>query len=178
MSADQGRFQITAYIKKKFSINMSVMSELFKKSFIIGATFLLITTTGLTGELTHEFKNPSFSGNGYSNHVLAIEQLRYQREKEIREKLESEAAKAKREAEQTTLNKFINNVESRIYAQLSKQMVDNMFTDSGATSGTASIEGATIYWVKDTSSDTISITVTEADGSLTEITVPLTGFGF
>jgi hypothetical protein len=157
---------------------MSVMSELFKKSFIIGATFLLITTTGLTGELTHEFKNPSFSGNGYSNHVLAIEQLRYQREKEIREKLESEAAKAKREAEQTTLNKFINNVESRIYAQLSKQMVDNMFTDSGATSGTASIEGATIYWVKDVSADTISITVTEADGSLTEITVPLTGFGF
>jgi hypothetical protein len=28
------------------------------------------------------------------------------------------------------------------------------------------------------SADTISITVTEADGSLTEITVPLTGFGF
>ena len=154
------------------------MSERFKKPFIIGATFVLITTTGLTGELTHEFKNPSFSGQGYSNHVLAIEQLRYQRKKEIAEKLESEAAKKKREEEQTTLNKFINNVESRIYAQLSKQMVDNMFTDSGATSGTATIEGASIYWVKDTSSDTISITVTEADGSLTEITVPLTGFGF
>jgi hypothetical protein len=57
-------------------------------------------------------------------------------------------------------------------------MVDNMFTDSGATSGTATIEGASIYWIKDASADTISITVTEADGSLTEITVPLTGFGF
>jgi hypothetical protein len=57
-------------------------------------------------------------------------------------------------------------------------MVDNMFTDSGATSGTATIEGASIYWVKDVSADTISITVTESDGSITEITVPLTGFGF
>jgi len=154
------------------------MSERFTKLFGTITTFLLITTTGVTGELTHDFKNPSFSGNGYSNHVLAMEQLRYQRKKEIAEKLESEAAKAAREADQTTLNKFINNVESRIYAQLSKQMVDNMFTDSGATSGTATIEGASIYWVKDVSADTISITVTEADGSLTEITVPLTGFGF
>ena len=148
------------------------------KTFLISIVTMFFTTAVIGGELTHEFKNPSFSGNGYSNHVLALEQLRYQREKEIQEKKEAAAAKLARELEQTTLNKFINNVESRIYAQLSKQMVDNMFTDSGATSGTANIEGATIYWIKDVSSDTISITVTEADGSLTEITVPLTGFGF
>jgi hypothetical protein len=53
-----------------------------------------------------------------------------------------------------------------------------MFTDDGSTSGTASIEGATIYWVKDTSADTITITVTEEDGTITDISVPLTGFGF
>ena len=139
---------------------------------------LFVCTAVSASELMHEFKNPSFSGNGYSNHVLAMEQLRYQREKEIADALASEAAKAKREAEQTTLNKFLNNVESRIYAQLSKQLVDNMFTDDGSTSGTASIEGATIYWVKDTSADTISITVTEEDGTITDISVPLTGFGF
>src|SRR5210317_2432626 len=142
------------------------MSERIYK---IVLSFLLITGISNAGELTHEFKNPSFAGQGYSNHVLAIEQLRYQREKEIQEKKEAQAAKLARELEQTTLNKFINNVESRIYAQLSKQMVDNMFTDSGATSGTANIEGASIYWVKDASADTISITVTEADGSITEI---------
>ena len=153
------------------------MSErLCKITTVLAA--IVIACSATAGELTHEFKNPSFSGNGYSNHVLALEQLRYQREKEIREKLESEAAKAKREEEQTTLNKFLNNVESRIYANLSKQMVDNMFTNDGSTSGTATIEGATIYWVKDVSTDTISITVTEADGSLTEISVPLSGFGF
>ena len=157
---------------------MLVMSETFRNLFNTVAVFSLIVTGVAASEMTHEFKNPSFSGNGYSNHVLAMEQLRYQREKEIADKKEAAAAKLARELEQTTLNKFINNVESRIYAQLSKQMVDNMFTDSGATSGTATIEGASIYWVKDVSADTISITVTESDGSITEITVPLTGFGF
>ena len=57
-------------------------------------------------------------------------------------------------------------------------MVDNMFADNGALSGTAEIEGATIYWLKDVSADTISITITEEDGSVTTITVPLQGFGF
>ena len=151
------------------------MSERIYKIFL--AVILLISTANAS-ELTHEFKNPAFSGNGYSNHVLAIEQLRYQREKEIQDKKDAAAAKLERELEQTTLNKFINNVESRIYAQLSKLMVDNMFTDDGSTSGTATIEGATIYWIKDTSSDTISIQITEEDGTLTSITVPLTGFGF
>ena len=147
---------------------------------MIRQTLLILTicATASASELMHEFKNPSFSGNGYSNHVLAMEQLRYQREKEIQEKKDAAAAKLARELEQTTLNKFLNNVESRIYAQLSKQLVDNMFTDDGSTSGTASIEGATIYWVKDTSADTITITVTEEDGTITDISVPLTGFGF
>jgi Zn/Cd-binding protein ZinT len=135
-------------------------------------------TTAQSDTLVHEFKNPSFSGQGYSNHVLAIEQLQANRAKELKEKAEADAAKAKREAESTTLAKFLNNVESRIYAQLSKQLVDNMFTNDGSTSGTATIEGATIYWMKDVSADTIAIQITEDDGTFTEITVPLTGFGF
>lgn len=128
--------------------------------------------------LTFDFKNPSFSGQGYSNHVLSIEQLQYQRKKEIQEKAEADEARAKREAESTTLAKFLNNVESRIYAQLSKQLVDNMFTDDGATSGTAEIEGASIYWIKDATSDTITVQISEEDGTFTEIIVPLSGFGF
>ena len=53
-----------------------------------------------------------------------------------------------------------------------------MFEDGGANSGTATIEGATINWVKDTTTDTITITITEEDGTVTELTTPLTGFGF
>jgi hypothetical protein len=109
---------------------------------------------------------------------LSIEQLQFTRKKDIEDKAESDAARAKREAESTNLAKFLNNVESRIYAQLSKQLVDGMFDDTGANSGTAEIEGAIIYWVKDVTTDTISITITEEDGTVTTITVPLTGFGF
>jgi len=146
---------------------------------VILLTIILALSSGaFASELVHEFKNPSFSGQGYSNHVLAIEQLQFQRKKELKEKAEAEAAKAKREAESTTLAKFLNNVESRIYANISKQLVDNMFANDGSTSGTATIEGATIYWVKDTTADTITVQITEEDGTFTELIVPLTGFGF
>lgn len=129
-------------------------------------------------ELVHEFKNPSFSGNGFSNHVLAIEQLQATRKQAIKDKKESEAKAAAREAANTTLAKFLNNVESRIYANISKQLVDNMFANDGSTSGTATVEGATIYWVKDATADTITVQITEEDGTFTEVVVPLTGFGF
>ena len=139
---------------------------------------ILLTHSSFASELVFEFKNPSFSGQGYSNHVLAIEQLQFQRKKEAEEKAEAERRAAEREAESTTLAKFLSNVESRIYAQLSKQLVDNMFTDDGALSGTAEIEGASIYWIKDITADTITVQITEEDGTFTEIIVPLSGFGF
>ena len=96
-------------------------------------------------ELTHEFKNPSFSGQGYSTHVLSIEQLQFQRKKEAKEKAEALQRQIARDAAQETLAKFLKNVESRIYANLSKNLVDSMFSNDGSNTGTASIEGATIY---------------------------------
>ena len=151
------------------------MKNVISTAIILG---LLITAPALAGDEVFKFKNPSFSVQGYSSHVLSIEQLQFTRKKDIEDKAGSDAARAKREAESTNLAKFLNNVESRIYAQLSKQLVDGMFDDTGANSGTAEIEGAIIYWVKDTTTDTISITITEEDGTVTTITVPLTGFGF
>ena len=148
------------------------------KKIITTTLFVCLIGTAGASEQVFTFKNPSFSGSGYSNHVLSIEQLQFTRKKEAEEKAAADAAKAKREADSTTLAKFLNNIESRIYAQLSKQLVDNMFTDDGDSSGTATIEGATIYWVKDTTSDTITLLITEADGSNKEIVVPLSGFGF
>ncbi len=139
---------------------------------------LIITTQSSAGELTFGFDNPSFNGNGYSAHVLSIEQLQFNRKKELKDEQAAEQRRLEREAENETIAKFLNNVESRIYAQLSKQMVDNMFTDNGDTSGTAEIDGATIKWVKDETSGTITIQITEEDGTFTEVIVPIDGFGF
>jgi len=143
---------------------------------------LFVCTAVSASELTHEFGNPAFSGNGYSQHVLSIEQLQYSRKKDVEEASKSAAAAAKREEDNTTINKFIKNVESRIYANLSKQLVDNMFGTecSGVcpTSGTAEVEGSTIYWIKDSSTDNISLTITDATGNVTTMTVPIGDFQF
>jgi len=138
---------------------------------IIVLTMSFVWLSASASELTQEFKNPSFSGSGYSTHVLSIEQ-------EIKDKAEAEARRLEREAGQETIAKFLNNVESRIYANISKNLVDSMFEENGANSGTATIEGATISWVKDTTADTITVTITEEDGTVTTLTTPLTGFGF
>ena len=143
---------------------------------------MTLATPGITSEITHEFSNPSFSGNGYSTHVLSLEQLRYSRENKIKDDAKSAAAAAERDENNTTINKFIKNVESRIYANLSKQLVDNMFgtecTGDCPTSGTADVEGSTIYWVKDTTTEIITLTITQPDGSTTTMSVPVGDFQF
>ena len=127
-------------------------------------------------EMVHEFKNPSFSGNGYSSHVLSIEQLQYNRDKQVKDDAKSAAAAAERAENNTTINKFIKNVESRIYANLSKQLVDNMFGEGTATSGTAEIEDNIVYWEK--VGNNINIRITESDGTVTTMSVPVGDFAF
>jgi len=153
-------------------------------------TLLTLTTICQASNLTFEFGNPSFSGEGYSSHVLSISQLEYNRKESVKDDLLSAAAKAERDAKNTTLAKFVTNVESRIFANLSKQMVDNMFgtnctEDLDTTelecplSGTATLpDGSTVAWVKDETAETITLTVTAADGSLTQLVVPVGDFKF
>ena len=50
-----------------------------------------------------------------------VEEIRLQMD------LESAIAAAERDADGTTQAKFLRNLESRIYAQISKQLVDKMF---------------------------------------------------
>jgi hypothetical protein len=152
------------------------MKTLTKLSVFFGIT--LFTSSLQSSELTYEFKSPAFNGQGYSNHVLSIDQLERQRKQKIKEDAEAKERQAKRDEENKTINRFIANVESRIYANLSKQLVDNMFGDTGQNSGTAEIEGATIVWNKDTDLGTIAITITADDGTITTLTVPIGDFGF
>ena len=159
------------------------MKTSFKKMMLV-VTFLIfpIDYNLLASELVHEFKNPSFSGNGYSQHVLSIDQLETQRSEKVKDDEKSAKAAAERAEKNKTINKFITNVESRIYANLSKQLVDNMFgtecEGTCPTSGTAEVEGSTIYWVKDTTTEIITLTITSPDGSTTTMSVPVGDFKF
>jgi len=147
------------------------------KYFILFITLLF--STSVSADLIWSYKSPAFHyGNGYSSHVLSVEQLQHNRKQELADKAKSEADRIERELNNSTLNKFLRNVESRIYATLSKQMVDSMFaacTTNCATTGTANIEGSQITWVKDATTGEISLTIVAEDGSTTTITIPGAG---
>jgi len=140
---------------------------------------ILAAASASASEMNWGFKSPAFHyGNGYSTHVLTTEQLMHNRKEDRDREAKAEADRLERELENSTLNKFIKNVESRIYATLSKQMVDSMFAECStecATTGTAEIEGSTITWTKDTTSGMISLEVVEADGTITRIEIPGSG---
>ena len=126
--------------------------------------------------LVFDFKDPSFSGNGWSTQVLTLEQIEAQRKQKIKDDQAAAIAKAEVAANNSNLSKFLVNVESRIYAQLSKQLTDQLFSDTGATSGTMDFQGTSINWSKNVND--VSLTITEANGNVTDITVPIGQFGF
>lgn len=145
------------------------------KTIIISVLASVIASTA-HAQLVHQFNSPAFSGQGYSSHVLTIEQLEATRKKAIADAQKAAQEKAERDAKNTNLAKFLVNVESRIYAQLSKQLADAMFADNNATSGTMDFQGTNISWVK-TGTD-VTLTIIEVGGNRTDITVPLASFAF
>jgi curli production assembly/transport component CsgF len=143
---------------------------------IITICGLIIALRANASELTFQFASPSFSGIGFSSHALTIKQLEDSRKQKLRDETKSAADKLERDAKNTTLSKFIVNLESRIYAQLSKQLADAMFSETAGDSGTLDFQGSTISWVK--TGNSVTLTVLEANGSRTEITVPIGSFAF
>ena len=144
---------------------------------LIVAAAILVPSVVFSAELIHNFQSPAFiPGNGFSQHVLTIHQLEEAKKKEIRAEELAAIAKAETAAKSTNLAKFLVNVEARIYAQLSKQLADQMFTEGSATNGTMDFQGTTISWVK--SATEVTLTIIETNGGRTEITVPIASFAF
>ena len=81
-----------------------------------------------------------------------------------------------REKENSTLARFMRNLESRVYAELSRQLVNNLFGETPSDSGTIELEGNIIEYTSD--GVTLTLKITEADGTVTEITIPIGTFTF
>jgi hypothetical protein len=122
------------------------------------------------------FKSPSFNGSGYSSHVLTIENQEYTRRIQVQKDIQAALDKAKADASNTNIQKFMNNLESRIYAQISQNLATAMFANGGSSSGTLNFEGNTIFWTKDSSN--VYLQVTDSVGNVTNVTVPLGQFIF
>ena len=137
---------------------------------------MFVVLTVQADEMTHKFKNTSFSGQNTSSHYLTIENQEFNRKEAIREEIQAYVEDLEREAENTTLARFIRNLESRIYAQLSRQLVDSLFGETASDFGVLELEGNTIeYRVED---DKVTLIITDEEGNTTEITVPLGSFTF
>lgn len=144
---------------------------------IILLSGLLAFSTIASADIVHKFKNPSFSGVGTGAHYLTIENQEHSRKKAIEDALEAARKAAEREAENSTLAKFIRNLESRIYSQFAKQLVESMFSnDNPAGFGSFVLEGNTITWeviVDESGTEFIQLTIVAEDGSETVVTIPV-----
>lgn len=140
-------------------------------------SLLLVIGFAYSDEIKFQFKSPSFSGVGTSSHYLTIDSQEMTRKEAIEAEIKALQDELEREAENTTLARFIKNFESRIYAQLSRQLVDQLFGENPAEEGSFQLFDNLITWT----SDGITITMTifnEATGETTVITVPIGDFGF
>jgi hypothetical protein len=146
-------------------------------------TTFIIMLLGVNGslvadEIVHKFKSPSFSGINTSAHYLTIENQEFNRKAAIKAEIKAYREELEREAENTTLARFIRNLESRIYAQLSRQLVDALFGEDPSTFGVLELMGNTIEYSVSEDGTMITLRITDAEGNVTEITVPIGSFTF
>ena len=144
---------------------------------------MLIPNLVNASELTHDFLSPAFNGQGYSSHILTIEQIQANRKKELKDEAKAEEDRLERERKSTNAYKFQNNLESRIYATLSKNIADQLFGETGE--GTVDVEwyiaespfGDEISWMR--LDGRIYVTIKDSNGDIiSEFDVPVGDFAF
>ena len=150
---------------------------------------LLLCATLSQAELVHQFKNPAFSGIGFSSHVLTIDSIEKSRRDAIEADKKAAISKAEAELLNTPLNRFMGLFQSQVYAQLATQLSNNLFTNRcAAADGTAIpgcvnpdtgnfvLDGNTVTWRK--ANDKVTLTVVDAKGTVTTVVVPIASFSF
>ena len=130
----------------------------------------------MSDEVVFKFKSPSFNGVNTSSHYLTIQNQEFNRKQALKAEIKALQDEIERDKENTTLARFVRNLESRIYAQLSRQLVENLFGEMPSDSGILELEGNTIeYNVVD---GIITLIITDSDGNSTTISLPIGTFTF
>ena len=143
---------------------------------LLTAISLLIASSALADDVVFQFKNPSFNGAGQSAHYLTIDEQERSRKQAIREEIESKASELLRAKENTTLAKFVRNLESRIFSQLSRDLAESLFnSETGGSGGVFDLEGNQISFIN--TGTEIILTISDTDGGITEIRIPVGSFG-
>jgi maltose-binding protein MalE len=137
---------------------------------------LVVATSATADEMTHKFKNPSFSGVGTSSHYLTIENQEATRKQAIKDEIQALKDEIEREKDNTVEARFMRNLTSRIYANLARQIEDNLFGETKSNFGSMVLEGNTIEY--EINEETVTVRITDEEGNVTEISVPVGSFTF
>ena len=155
-----------------------------KYRIAVGAVFIglillfgLLATNLKADEIKFQFKSPSFSGIEQSAHYLTVESQEYTRKEQLRADLKALEEQRKRDAENSVVSRFTRNLESRIFAQISRQIVEQLFGENPQTTGSFTLFDNIISWSSDGTYITLTIYNT-LDETTTEITIPIGDFGF
>ena len=148
---------------------------MLKKALI--ASLLLVSSPALATDIVQQFKNPAFSGYGWSSHVMSIEAQERSREQSIKDGEKQRLALEEAAKQNTPLARFINLFTSQVYAQLATQLSTNLFGGTSASNaGSFVLDGNTISYVK-TGTD-VTLTIIDQTGNETVVTVPIATFAF
>lgn len=137
---------------------------------------LVITSAAQAGELVHSFNSPSFTGVGYSSHVLTIEQLQIQGQQKQKDKQAQELAAQERARLTNPVNQFVGNLQSIVYQQLAKRLSEAIFGENPSNSGSISLGGNVIAYAR--VGNDINLTVVDTYGSTTQVTIPVGSIAF
>ena len=110
------------------------------------ACIYALASIAQAGDMQYRFKSPSFTGIGTSAHFLTIENQEFTRKAEIKKKRIAEEERLLSEAKHTNYAKFMDNLESRMYAELSKHLSEAVFGEScGQTYTSTTTNNVTTY---------------------------------
>ena len=144
---------------------------------VLSLSTILFSGTAYADPIVQQFKSPSFSGYGWSQHVQSVRSMEEAGKQANENAIAAEKAAAAAAAANTPLAKFVSLFTSQVYAQLATQLSNNLFAEGGtARSGSFVLDGNTISYVK--SASNVTLTVVDAKGNQTVVTVPIATFAF
>lgn len=130
-----------------------------KMASAIGLSIVFMENV-LAQDLVYEPVNPSFGGNAFNSaHLLAIANAQNDFD---RPEVETSTA--------DDLDRFISSLQSRLLSSLSTQVANAIFGEDAQDEGTIQFGEQTISFVRGL--DGIELTITDADGTTTVITIP------
>ena len=150
---------------------------------------ILLSSNSYAAELVQQFKDPSFTANGWSTQMFSVYQTEQTNKQNLANAEAAAAAQAAAAAANTPLAKFMSLFSSQVYAQLATQLSNNLFQNNckdaagnpisgctNAATGSFSLDGNTVTYVK--TSGNVQLTVVDGAGNQTVVTIPIAQFAF